>query len=69
MKPISTFDWICIFLIVLGGLNWGLIGLFRYDLIAQLLGTMSYFSRAAYAAIGFAGIYMLLIAPTFSKRP
>lgn len=44
---------------IIGALNWGLIGLFQFDLVATLFGNMSLLSRIIYALVGFAGIYLL----------
>ncbi|MDR1702679.1 MAG: DUF378 domain-containing protein [Sporomusaceae bacterium] len=47
-------------LVVVGALNWLMIGLFHYDLLAGILGgTASFFTRAAYTVIGIAGIWAL----------
>jgi len=47
-------------LVVLGALNWGLVGLLQTDLVANLLGPMSGASRAVYTIIGVAGVLKLL---------
>jgi hypothetical protein len=47
-------------LVAIGALNWGLIGLFQYDLVASVLGQMSAASRAVYAVIGIAGVLKVL---------
>ena len=47
-------------LVIIGAINWGLIGLFRLDLVAQLLGPMSGPSRAVYSLVGLAGLMSIL---------
>jgi uncharacterized membrane protein YuzA (DUF378 family) len=47
-------------MVILGALNWGLVGLFQYNLVASLLGEMSAASRAVYAVIGIAGVLKIL---------
>ncbi|WP_040212091.1 DUF378 domain-containing protein [Clostridium polynesiense] len=54
-----TFDMISLLLVVIGAVNWGLIGFFRFDLVASLFGTMSGFTRVIYALVGIAGIYAI----------
>jgi len=55
-----TWDTICLSLVILGAINWGLIGLFRFDLIAVIFGGMeSIFSRIIYTLIALAGLYCL----------
>ena len=55
-----TMDWVALSLVILGALNWGLIGLFRFDLIAVIFGGMeSIVSRIIYTIIALAGLYCL----------
>jgi uncharacterized membrane protein YuzA (DUF378 family) len=57
-----SFDYIAITLIIIGALNWGLIGFFQFDLVAFLFGGMtSWISRVIYAIVGIAGIYALTL--------
>lgn len=44
---------------IIGAINWGLIGLFRFDLVAFLFGDMSWLSRIVYVIVGICGIYLL----------
>ncbi|WP_125154342.1 DUF378 domain-containing protein [Clostridium rectalis] len=46
-------------LVVIGAINWGLIGFFNFDLVAALFGTMSTFSRIVYSLVGIAGVYAI----------
>ncbi|MBQ8663334.1 MAG: DUF378 domain-containing protein [Eubacterium sp.] len=55
----NVIDCIMLAIIIVGAVNWGLIGLFRFDLIAFFFGTMSWVSRVIYVLVGIAGIYML----------
>lgn len=53
-------DWTALTLIIIGAINWGLIGLFRFDLIATLFGGIeSAISRVIFVIIGLAGLYCL----------
>jgi uncharacterized protein len=52
--------WIVFILLVVGGLNWGLVGFFEYDLVASLFGDMSTISRVIYALVGLAALYELI---------
>ena len=47
--------YIALTLVIIGALNWLLIGLFSFDLVATLLGNMSVFSRIGYVLVGIAG--------------
>lgn len=46
-------------LVIIGAINWGLIGLFSFDLVATLFGSMSTFSRIVYVLVGIAGLYSI----------
>ena len=47
-------------LAAIGAINWGLVGIFEFDLVARLLGTMTTGARIAYGIIGVAGVIKLL---------
>ena len=47
-------------LVVIGAINWGLIGIFQFDLVARMLGTMTTGARVVYGLIGIAGILKLV---------
>lgn len=50
---------IILILIIVGALNWGLIGFFQFDLVASIFGNMSVFSRIIYSIIGISGLYAI----------
>jgi len=54
MKIIDT---IALVLIIVGALNWGLIGLFNFNLVDTIFGTMSVLSRIIYTLVGVAGVW------------
>ena len=47
---------IALTLVIIGALNWLLIGLFNFDLVASIFGTMSLLSRIIYTLVGISGI-------------
>ncbi len=59
MKKMNTIDWIAFALVVIGGLNWGFVGLFSFDLVATIFGDMTMISRIVYTLVGLAAIYRL----------
>ncbi len=59
MKNLSGADWLALILLIVGGLNWGLVGLFNLDLVALVFGPMSMLSRIVYSLVGVSAIYML----------
>jgi len=55
-----TLDYIALSLVILGAVNWGLIGLFRFDLIGTIFGGMeAIVSRIIYTLVALAGLYCL----------
>jgi len=55
-STLGTLAVVATVLLIIGGLNWALVGLFQFDLIAALLGEMSVFSRIVYVLVGIAAI-------------
>jgi len=56
----KCFRFIAILLVVIGALNWGLIGFFQYDLISDIFGGMdAMIARVIYAIVGLAGLYCI----------
>lgn len=56
---LSVFDYVVLTLIIVGAINWGLIGFFRFDLINVLFGNMTLLSRIIYALVGLGGLYTI----------
>jgi uncharacterized membrane protein YuzA (DUF378 family) len=56
---------ITLILLVVGGLNWGLVGIFEFDLVAKLFGEMSAISRIVY---GLVGVSAVVVALTHKKN-
>jgi uncharacterized membrane protein YuzA (DUF378 family) len=52
-------DTLALLLVIIGAVNWGLIGFFDFNLVAALFGEMTAFSRIIYALVGIAGLYSL----------
>ena len=53
----NTLDWIAFVLVIIGALNWGLVGFFNFDLVAYLFGTLTMISRIVYSVVGIAALY------------
>jgi hypothetical protein len=56
-------DLAAVILIVIGGLNWGLVGLFEFDLVAAIFGPMSVLARIVYILVGIAALYAAIRSP------
>jgi|KBSMisStandDraft_5_1062788.scaffolds.fasta_scaffold343614_2 uncharacterized membrane protein YuzA (DUF378 family) len=57
MRVLNT---IALILLIVGGLNWGLVGLLNFDLVAAIFGEMSVLSRAVYALVGLSALIQLV---------
>ncbi|HQF41228.1 MAG TPA: DUF378 domain-containing protein [Candidatus Paceibacterota bacterium] len=68
MGKFKALDWLAIILTIIGGINWGLVGLFGFDLVASLFGMMTVLSRVIYVVVGLAALYMVALAPKFAGR-
>ena len=51
----------CLFFTIVGAVNWGLIGLFNFDLVATLFGPMSVAARVIYTIVGIAGLVNIML--------
>lgn len=55
----KTIDYIALILVIVGAINWGLIGFFNFDLVRLIFGNMTMLSRIVYSLVGIAGLYSL----------
>lgn len=53
----KVIDKIALILIIIGAVNWGLIGFFKLDLVALIFGQMTMISRIVYALVGISGLW------------
>lgn len=64
----KTMDVVAAILLVVGGLNWGLVGIFGFDLVAGLFGSATGATRAIYLLVGLAAIYQAATLPAIQRR-
>ena len=55
----KILDKIALVLVIVGAINWGLIALFRFDLVAALFGDMTFLSRLVYGLVGLSGLWTI----------
>ena len=58
----NTLDWIALVLVIIGGLNWGLVGLFSFNLVDAILGGIPILARIVYVLVGLSAAYMIYYA-------
>ena len=68
MGKLSVVDLIALVLVIVGGLNWALVGIFKFDLVAWIFGDMSVVSRIVYILVGIAAVYMAIIVAKLGKK-
>ena len=55
----NPVDLIALILVIVGGLNWGLVGFFDFNLVAAIFGEGNTLSRIIYILVGLAALYMI----------
>lgn len=64
----SVWDWIALVLVVVGGLNWGLVGLLNLDVVRAVFGTIPVLEQIVYIIIGLGAVYMIYAAAMKKKK-
>lgn len=64
----KTFNIIVLSLIIIGGVNWGLIGFFNFNLVDALFAQIYWFEKIIYALVGLASLYALRFVKLFRKN-
>lgn len=64
----KIIDIIAAVLLIVGGLNWGLVGVANFDLVAAIFGDMTILSRIVYSLVGVAAIYQALMLKAIWAR-
>ncbi|MBX3201268.1 MAG: DUF378 domain-containing protein [Labilithrix sp.] len=59
-RNLSGITWAAIALVVIGALNWGLVGLFNFNLVTAIFGDMTTLSRIVYIVVALAGLYLAI---------
>jgi len=67
-RRFNALDWIAMILLIIGGLNWGLVGLADFDLVAAIFGDGSALSRIVYVLVGLAALFCLYTATKMGRR-
>lgn len=68
MKQLTIIDWIALVLVIVGAINWGLVGVFKFDLVASIFGSMSIISRIVYDLVGLAGLYLIFVVGMIQRK-
>ena len=55
----KAIDAVILTLVIIGAVNWGLIGFFGFNLVSAVFGSMTWVSRIIYALVGLGGLYLI----------
>lgn len=61
MKNLNAFDWVALLILIIGGVNWGLISLFNLDIVSYIFGTMTMLTRVIYGLVGLSAVYTIYL--------
>lgn len=65
----STLHWTALLLVIIGAVNWGLVGLFQFDLVAALFGGQGApLSRVVYTLVGISGLILAFTSSAYRYR-
>lgn len=69
MSKLNILDWVALVLVIVGGLNWGLVGIggAGWDLVAML--SISWLVKLVYILVGLSAVYTILIVKKINKAP
>ena len=59
MADKNALDWITFILVVVGGINWGLIGAFSFNVVNMIFGSIMWLEKLVYILVGLSALYML----------
>jgi len=55
----NALDWIAYVLVIIGAINWGLFGIWGFDLVYAVLGSVAWLAKTVYILVGVSGLYMI----------
>ena len=64
----NVIDWFSMVLVIVGAVNWGLVGLFRFNLVNALFGGIPVLESAVYVIVGLAGLYLIYTGVKLTSR-
>jgi len=61
MAKMGTIDWIAFILVIIGGLNWGLVGIGGWNVVDMIFGSIPILLKIVYILVGLSALYMLYV--------
>jgi uncharacterized membrane protein YuzA (DUF378 family) len=68
MEELHVIDWLAMVLVIIGALNWGLVGAFKFNLVKAIFGDDSAMARIVYLLVGFAGLYVIYLSTQLVRQ-
>lgn len=68
MSRLNVVDWLAMVLVIVGALNWGLVGLFSFNLVNAILGGIPTLEAIVYILVGLAGAWMIYTGVKLGSR-
>lgn len=68
MQDLNIIDWIALILVIIGALNWGLVGLFKKDAVKTIFGENSALTRTIFSIVGLAGLYLIYLVTQLVRK-
>lgn len=69
MRSLTWLDWTALVLVIIGGINWLLVGLFNWNLVGAIFGgNVSGISRVIYTIVGLAALYLIFVIGNFCRE-
>ena len=68
MNGLKVLDWVSLVLVIIGGLNWGLVGIFKLDLVSYILGSIPVLAAIVYILVGLSALYLLIISKRLGRK-
>ena len=68
MNKLNGLDWVAFVLTIVGGLNWGLVGIFNFNLVGAVFGEMSVISSIIYILVGLSALYLIFAAGSLGRK-
>jgi uncharacterized protein len=61
---LNALDWLAYILVIIGALNWGLVGLFNFNLVTFIFGSIPILVAIIYILVGLAGLWLIYLLAT-----
>lgn len=61
MAEMKVLDWIAYILVIIGAVNWGLLGAFKFNVVNVVLGSIPILEKIVYILVGIAGLYLIYL--------